>query len=107
MRSSAADDNVLEAPGAEAALLDHYHEELMARLQERGCTGSGDAAASGSGRAGEGGPAHGVGYTRQVLQAHVDWALLDFVRFMVGWGMWGAAGWSERKARELLARGIA
>ncbi|KAG1668903.1 hypothetical protein FOA52_016072 [Chlamydomonas sp. UWO 241] len=114
---SAASDSLLSS--SYDSLLDHYHAELVAALGARaagdgiGASGSerasGSESASGSeGGGGGGGSARslGEGYTREVLARHVDWALLDFVRFMAGWGIWGAAGWAERRARELLIRGV-
>ena len=38
-----------------------------------------------------------------VRSTEFDLALLDFVRFMAGWGMWGNAFWGQQKARVTLA----
>ncbi|KAI8593884.1 Ecdysteroid kinase-domain-containing protein [Geranomyces variabilis] len=43
-------------------------------------------------------------YTMDVLQSHLDLALIDWVRFMAGWGMWGNSAWAETKARQALAK---
>lgn len=53
------------------------------------------------------GAAHlGEGYTLDVLTSHYELALLDFVRFRVGWGTRRAPEWSERRARELIESGF-
>eukprot|EP00955_Chlamydomonas_euryale_P117865 366502-Chlamydomonas_euryale.AAC.3 len=86
----------------------------MQQLELRGSTavgvsGTGAGANQDSTRAAVGVAAAdspGEGYTMAVLRQHVDWALADFFRFMVGWGMWGATGWAERRVRDVLARGV-
>ncbi|KAJ3151392.1 hypothetical protein HDU86_006092 [Geranomyces michiganensis] len=54
----------------EAALVETYLSELKLRLTQRGLT---DDARD---------------YTPDVFQTHLDLALIDWVRFMAGWGMW-------------------
>jgi len=63
-------------PAHEEELLQHYHTELMARLAPAGL---------------------GRGYTLQTLQLHLNLALVDFVRFMDGWGYWGNNRWATQK----------
>lgn len=70
-------------PAREEELLQHYHNELMARLQLGG---------------------KGEGYTLDVLKEHFGLALVDFVRFMDGWGYWGNNRWATRKVEETLER---
>jgi hypothetical protein len=78
---SSLDCGVLER--YEQRLLAHYHRSLLARLRALGRAG-------------------GEAYTAEVLQRHYDLALLDYCRFMAGWGWWGNAGWARSRARALL-----
>ncbi|GBF87987.1 hypothetical protein Rsub_00699 [Raphidocelis subcapitata] len=81
--SSADEDTLREHEGA---LLDHYHAALTARLAR---LGKAEAARA---------------FTRRVLGVHYDLALVDFCRFMAGWGFWGAAGYAKARCREVLGR---
>lgn len=76
---SSVQGRVVEA--GEAALLEHYHKALTSRLP---------AAAA-------------EAYTSEVMLLHWKYALLDYMRFMAGWGCWGNASWVARRAREYLA----
>ena len=49
-------------------------------------------------------PKQAAEYTLETLVEHYEWCLLDFLRFMAGWGLWGAAGWCEQRTRPLLDR---
>ncbi|KAG2500330.1 hypothetical protein HYH03_001906 [Edaphochlamys debaryana] len=71
-------------------LMDHYHKQLSSQLsRQHGASGSAAAAR----------------YTPAVMRAHMDLALLDYVRFMAGWGMWGSGcEWAVARARALLPR---
>ncbi|GAB4815396.1 hypothetical protein N2152v2_002442 [Parachlorella kessleri] len=64
----------------EPALLEYYHSELVGRL----------------------GPEKGEAYTAEVMAQHYALALLDYVRFMAGWGFWGNVSWAKKKARQYL-----
>ena len=76
---SSVQGRVVEA--GEAALLAHYHRELTRRV-----------------------PAPAAeAYTAEVMLGHWKYALLDYQRFMAGWGCWGNAAWVARRAREYLA----
>lgn len=67
--------------GSVDELLQHYHQQLTSQLK----------------------PAAAADYTRIILDQHFDLALLDYVRFMAGWGAWGyGSGWAQRKAKQLL-----
>jgi hypothetical protein len=68
-------------PSHEEELLAHYHAELTALLLPRGLGGS---------------------YTMEVLREHFGFALIDFVRFMDGWGYWGNNRWATRKVEQTL-----
>jgi len=74
----------------EAEVLDYYHQQLHKHLAAR--------SPGGGGGGGEG------SYTRQVMKRHFELALLDYVRFMAGWGFWGNAGWAQRRAKDILPR---
>ncbi|ETV95095.1 hypothetical protein H310_11378 [Aphanomyces invadans] len=43
------------------------------------------------------------GYTCDLFRSHFDWCLLDYVRFMAGWGFWGNYDWAIRRTKPLLA----
>ncbi|KAI5782705.1 kinase-like domain-containing protein [Geopyxis carbonaria] len=43
-------------------------------------------------------------YTEEVMMEQLDWALVDWYRFMAGWGVWGNGWASERRVREIVAR---
>jgi aminoglycoside phosphotransferase (APT) family kinase protein len=70
----------------EQELLAHYHTRLHVHLAQLGR-----------------GEEHG--YTGEVLQRHYELALLDYCRFMAGWGWWGNTGWARARARALLQGG--
>ncbi|RHY09343.1 hypothetical protein DYB36_003531 [Aphanomyces astaci] len=42
------------------------------------------------------------GYTFDQFQGHFDWCLLDYVRFMAGWGFWGNYEWAIQRTKSLL-----
>ena len=70
----------------EAELLQHYHTHLMAALQGRGtpCPE----------------------YTVEIMTEHYEIAMLDFVRFMAGWGWWGNTSWAGNRANSVLEKYI-
>ncbi|GIL47760.1 hypothetical protein Vafri_3944 [Volvox africanus] len=69
--------------------LSYYHSELLNRLALKGKAGI-EAA---------------MRYRPDVMRRHVDLALLDYVRFMAGWGIWGSgSGWAVRRAKALLPK---
>lgn len=46
-----------------------------------------------------------VRYDNAVMTKHLELAVLDYVRFMAGWGMWGSGlDWAVARAREALPR---
>lgn len=81
---SSVDESTLES--SEQELLGHYHAALTARLA---VLGKAPAAAA---------------FELGVFESHFELALLDYCRFMAGWGWWGAAGYAQRRCREALAR---
>ncbi|KAJ3370036.1 hypothetical protein HDU91_006697 [Kappamyces sp. JEL0680] len=42
------------------------------------------------------------GYTLGQFTVHLEWCLLDFCRFMAGWGWWGNHSWAWEKSRHRL-----
>lgn len=80
---TSVDVRLLEG-GGEEALLRGYYDELVAAL----------------GRAGKG----VGGYTWEVLVRQWEWALVDWMRFMAGWGCWGNSRWVEGRARRICER---
>ncbi len=49
-------------------------------------------------------PVPGQTYTLEQLTKHYELSLLDYVRFMAGWGMWGNMEYAEQRAMELLQK---
>jgi len=47
---------------------------------------------------------HGHVYTWEKCKEHYKYALLDYVRFMAGWGWWGNTKYAQARAREWLRR---
>ncbi len=80
---SSVDEDALEGDG-EQQLLQHYHMALLARLAQNNKASS--------------------SYTFGVLQRHFDLCLVDYVRFMAGWGFWGNVGWAQSRTRQVLDR---
>lgn len=74
----------LAEEGGEEALLRLYYGEVVAALARRGVV---DA-----------------GYTWEVLVEQWEWALVDWMRFMAGWGCWGNAAWVERRVKAICKR---
>ncbi|EFJ50549.1 hypothetical protein VOLCADRAFT_88467 [Volvox carteri f. nagariensis] len=83
--ASSVDSSNLDA--TEDEYLSYYHSELLDRLILKGEPGI-EAACR---------------YRPEVMRRHFDLSLLDYVRFMAGWGMWGSGvDWAVRRARALL-----
>lgn len=45
-------------------------------------------------------------YTFDMLCKHWELAIVDWYRFMAGWGFWGNDRWVERRARQIVAERI-
>lgn len=71
---------------AESDMLRVYHTKLLSYLALFGTNPSDEA------------------YTWEKLTKHYELSLLDYVRFMAGWGMWGNTEYAEQRALELLHR---
>jgi Ecdysteroid kinase-like family len=80
---TSADRRQIIGPG-ENKLLRYYYDELMDALGRRGIDGS--------------------GYTWETLIMQWEWALVDWMRFMAGWGCWGNSEWVERRAKAICKR---
>ncbi|PUU78067.1 kinase-like domain-containing protein, partial [Tuber borchii] len=78
------DERDLRGSEKEEGLLRLYFEEVESVLKERGMVMG--------------------GYTWEALVQQWEWALVDWMRFMAGWGCWGNSGWVERRAKEICAR---
>jgi hypothetical protein len=44
----------------------------------------------------------GVSYPRKVFDAHWKLSIVDWVRFMAGWGFWGNDRWATKRAKEIV-----
>jgi hypothetical protein len=81
----------------EEALLRHYHGQLVEGLR---------AAAQGGGSDGIADPVAAAEaverYSYEAMLGDYRVALCDYVRFMAGWGFWGAVGWAQRRCRQAM-----
>jgi len=76
--------------------LKYYHEHLCEAYQKQRM-GTNEAL---DGSEEEG----GVGYTFDVMLSHWDLAVVDWQRFMCGWGCWGNSDWIEEMARSVIEK---
>ncbi|KAJ3090343.1 hypothetical protein HK102_004034 [Quaeritorhiza haematococci] len=83
--TSSVDGALLRSDEGERKLLEFYYQELMKNLELRGVNGRDE-------------------YTFDEMWKHYEYALADYVRFMVGWGMWGNDRWACRRTKEILAK---
>lgn len=82
---SSTNDRMLSASGEEL-LLRHYHTALQSELLKLGKD------------------SHANAYTFELMMEHFEVSLLDYVRFMAGWGWWGATGWARKRSQALLPK---
>ncbi|KAJ3530385.1 hypothetical protein NM688_g7717 [Phlebia brevispora] len=75
-------ESSLLSPSTEKELLQAYHASLSRYLSTP------DRAA----------------YTFDVFWHHWELAIVDWYRFMAGWGFWGNDSWVERRAREVVSK---
>ena len=66
----------------ESSLLRHYHAALVERLN----------------------PEQAMQYSFDIFEEHFELSVADFVRFMAGWGYWGASTWADAKTTKVLNR---
>jgi thiamine kinase-like enzyme len=74
----------------EKQILEAYLQMLTKYLQENATS------------AGAAGAAVAAEYTLAELTQHYELSLVDYVRFMAGWGMWGNAQYAQSRAKEIL-----
>lgn len=74
--------------------LRYYHEQLCRAYKEQRT----DTMKTLDGREEDG----GVGYTYTVMLNHWELAVVDWQRFMAGWGCWGNSDWIEEMARDIV-----
>lgn len=74
-----------DAVALEKRILELYHSWLLKYIEESPAARQGTAP-----------------YTLEQLQKHYELCLVDYVRFMAGWGMWGNSDYAESRAREIL-----
>ena len=84
------EDTLAAGKQAEGTVLKLYHEKLLHYMEEYGRL----SPAKISNMRNE--------YTLEVMQQHYELCLLDYVRFMQGWGLWGNTCYAQQRARELL-----
>lgn len=70
----------------EQQLLQYYHSKLLEGLRRHDKAAAADR------------------YSLEVMVAQYELCLVDYVRFMAGWGMWGNAGWASRRCKDILGR---
>ena len=68
----------------EKELLGYYHQELVSGLSRK-----------------ENGVQLAEQYTKDIMMEHYELALVDWLRFMKGWGMWGDSRYVERRVDEI------
>lgn len=78
----------------EKSLLKGYHSELVGAIEGR---------KESTPQVAEFLQDHG-GYTFDKFWGHWELAIVDWYRFMAGWGFWGNDSWVERRAREITTR---
>lgn len=81
--SSLDEDTVVDW---EQQLLQYYHSKLLKGLRMHDKATAADS------------------YSLEVMTAQYELCLLDYVRFMAGWGMWGNAAWASRRCKNIMAR---
>jgi hypothetical protein len=85
---------VVDTAAAEKSLLQYYHTQLLAALRERTSTMAPRVRRCAE-KAFE-------AFTSAELQRQFDVALLDLIRFQLGWSCWGNTRWAARRCREIL-----
>jgi thiamine kinase-like enzyme len=79
----------------EKELIRAYHSELLRSIARRRNDGQATAHSPGE-DPGE--------YSFETLWRHWEIAIVDWYRFMAGWGFWGNDTWVERRAKEIVFR---
>ena len=77
-------ESKLLAPQSERELIETYHAHLLRFISKS--TSPTNA------------------YTVETLWKHWELAIVDWYRFMAGWGFWGNDTWVRRRAREIVSK---
>ena len=83
---TSVDGSLLRKRGGDEELLRFYYRELNQALSARGVN------------------AETENYSFEVMKRQFEIALVDWMRFMAGWGTWGNARWVETSVRSILKR---
>ncbi|CAM6106897.1 unnamed protein product [Calypogeia fissa] len=78
--------SILRKKGGDEELLEFYYGELKQALNAKGVNVEREH------------------FTLEVLKEQFDVALVDWMRFMAGWGRWGNANWVESNVRRILKK---
>ena len=76
-------ESKLLTPQSERELLETYHASLLRFISKSA--------------------GHNT-YTIETLWKHWELAIVDWFRFMAGWGFWGNDAWVRRRAREIVSQ---
>lgn len=77
---TSVESNLLSTQDSETELLNFYHSQLLEKTSEPHI------------------------YPYDTFLRHWELAIVDWYRFMAGWGFWGNDGWVERRAREITSK---
>ncbi|CAG8720632.1 14092_t:CDS:2 [Acaulospora colombiana] len=80
----------------EKEILRAYHSELLRTIASR------QNHDQTTGNSTVGSRSDSEGYTFPTLWRHWEIAIVDWYRFMAGWGFWGNDSWVERRAKEIV-----
>lgn len=83
---------------SEKELLQYYYETLMAALQKRVENSTGEECIQSKLQD------LLLSYSYEVMLSHYELCLMDYYRFMKGWGMWGNSQQAGVRCEEILAR---
>ncbi|KAL4248865.1 Protein kinase-like domain superfamily protein [Abortiporus biennis] len=84
------ESSLLKSPSSEMELLKFYHAAFLEGINETHVT-----VAKGPGE---------IVYPFEVLLKHWDLAIVDWYRFMAGWGFWGNDVWVTRRAKDIVRK---
>lgn len=84
--SSVDDSNLLGSKVADCDLLQYYHDKLLQELKRHGKATAAD------------------NYSFEVMFAQYELCLVDYLRFMAGWGMWGNVRYVRERCKHILPR---
>jgi hypothetical protein len=93
-RRHRSSNSLLEWKEMERTFLEHYRDRLIESVQEnlsKGGIYSQDLVS----------PVENI-YPFSVLKFHYEIALMDYMRFMAGWGLWGNTEYAEQRTNEII-----